>query len=136
AAGEIDLRLAFALDLADRAPDQAEDVLRLERRTQRRDRDRLGDPRRRGEHRGAAEAVSDEQPGRLVIAPQEIRGGDEIVDVRGEVGVREIAFAAAEPGEVEAQPRDAALRERLADRGRRLALLGAGEAVREQGGGE
>jgi len=80
--------------------------------------------------------VAYEQRRGAVLAPQEVGGRDQVVDVRREIGICEIAFAAAQPGEIEAQYRETALGERGADRGRRLGFLGAGETVGEDGVGE
>src|SRR5581483_1638160 len=104
---------------------------RLERRADRRHRARLGEAARRGENRGAAEAVADEKRGRRVLAPQEVGGGAQIVHVRGEGRGGEIAAACAEAGEVEAQHRDAARGEPLAEVGCGLRVLRAGEAMGE-----
>ena len=135
-AGDADPRVAFRVDFLERVLDQAQDVVRVEGRSDGRDRGRLGDPRSRGEHRRAAEAVPDQERRGAVLAPEEVRRGDEIVDVRGEIGVREITLAPAQAGEIEAQHGKPLLGERGADRGRGLALLGAGEAVGEDGVGE
>ena len=64
--------------------------------------------------------------------PQMIGRGDQIVDIRGECGVGEFALAGAEPGEIEAQHRDAVQLEPLGDMPRRPIALAAGEAMREQ----
>src|SRR5258708_11425993 len=71
-----------------------------------------------------------------MVLAQKIGRGDEVADVRGKIGVGEVAFAPAQAGEVEAQHGDAALGERGADVSRRLGVLRAGEAVGEQGVGE
>jgi hypothetical protein len=51
------------------------------------------------------------------------------------MAVGELAFALAEPGEIEPQGGDALRRERGADAPRAMARLGAGEAMREQSDG-
>ena len=61
-----------------------------------------------------------------------IRGGDQIVDVRGERGVGEFALAGAEAGEVETQHGDAVQFQTFRNAARRLVVLAAGKAVREQ----
>ena len=63
---------------------------------------------------------------------QEGGGGHQVGDVGGETGVAEIARRVAEAGEVEAQHRDAALREAGRDALGREHVLGAGEAMGEQ----
>jgi hypothetical protein len=67
----------------------------------------------RCQHGRAAEAVADQECGRAARGSQVIRRRNEISDVRGEMRIGEIAFARAEPGEIEAQHRDAARGERL-----------------------
>ena len=51
-------------DFGDAVAEQAGDMRRIERRGDRHHRARLGDAVRRGEHRGAAEAVADQDRGR------------------------------------------------------------------------
>jgi hypothetical protein len=62
---------------------------------------------------------------------QPVGRSHQVIDVGAEVRVREVAAAAAEPGEVEAQHAVSAGGQRLGDGGRRLGVLGAGEAVGE-----
>ena len=127
-----DLALALRADIRDLLLEQPGHVARIGWRRDGRDGSRLGDARRGGEHRGAAEAVADQQRGRALRAAQMIGGRHEIGDVGGEIRIGELAFARAEAGEVEAQHRDAALGERLGDALRREIVLAAGEAVGEQ----
>ena len=61
-----------------------------------------------------------------------VGGGDQIVDVRGKVGVGKLAFAGAEPGEIEAQHGDTVELEALGDVPRRPDAFAAGEAMRKQ----
>ena len=61
-----------------------------------------------------------------------IGGAHEVGDIGGERRIGKIAFAGAEPGEVEAQYRDALGRERDRDAFCCQRVLAAGEAVREQ----
>ena len=75
--------------------------------------------------------MSNQDRGRRVLALEPIRGRDQIANVRGERRIREIAFRAPQAREIEAQDSDARVGKRFADEGRRLAFLGAGEAVRE-----
>jgi len=58
--------------------------------------------------------------------------GNEIVHIRRESSVGELAFAAAQPGEIEAQHRDAMGHQAVCDQPGRLVVLAAGEAMREQ----
>ena len=66
------------------------------------------------------------------VRPQVIGGGDQIVDIRRERGVGELALAGAEPGEIEAQHRDAVQFQPLGNMPRRPVVLAAGEAMRKQ----
>ena len=81
-------------------------------------------------------APPSEWPIRIAGAPvrlaQVIGGGDQIVDVRGEMRVGEFAFAGAQPGKIEAQHGDAVMRQPLGDALGGEVVLAAGEAVREQ----
>ena len=70
--------------------------------------------------------------GALMRLAQMVGGGDQIVDVRGERRVGELAFAGAEAGEIEAQHRDAARLQPVGDAPGRPVVLAAGEAVRKQ----
>ena len=78
------------------------------RRRDGRDRARLRNRLRGGEHGGAAEAVADQDRGRLICFPQVIGRRHQVADVRRERRVGELAFARAEAGEIEAQHGDAA----------------------------
>ena len=131
-AGERDFDLALPRDVGDLVPEQPGDMRRIGRRGDRHHGARLGDAVRGGEHRGAAEAVADQDRRRGEFLAQVIGGGDQIVDVRGERGVGELAFAGAEPGEIEAQHRDAVQLQAFGDAPRRLVVLAAGEAMRKQ----
>jgi hypothetical protein len=70
--------------------DEVLDVLRLERSTDRGDGARFRNLRRRREHRGAAEAVPDQDLRRLVLLAQKTRGLDEVADVRRELQAGEV----------------------------------------------
>ena len=129
---ERDLDLALAGDLGDAVAEQTGDVRRIERRIDRYHGARLGDAVRGSEHRGAAETVTDQDRRRRQRLPQMIGGSDQIVDIRGESGVGELAFAGAEPGEIETQHGDAVKLQALGDVVRRPVVLAAGEAMREQ----
>ncbi len=132
AARERDLDLALLLNVGDMLLEQTGDVPRIGRRRNRRDRARFRHLRRGGQHRRAAEAVADQDRGRLIHLAQVIRGRDQIGDVGGKRRVGELALARAEPGEIETQHRDAARRQCLRDALCRQIVLAAGEAVREQ----
>lgn len=102
------------------------------RRRDGRDRPGFGDLPGGREDRGAAEAVADQDRWRLADAAQMIGGAHEIGDVGGEGRIGKIAFAGAEPGEVEAEHGDAPCGERNRDALGRQRVLAAGETVREQ----
>ena len=132
AAAEHDRGLAPALDLGARGRQQVGDVAGIEGCGDRRDGGRLGHAAGGGQHRGTAQRVADQQQWRLVAFAQEVGRGDQILDVRREVAVGELALARAEAGEIEAQHREATVGEAPADARGRQAVLRAGEAVGEQ----
>ncbi len=68
-----------------------------------------------GEDRCAAEAVADQDRGRLSYLAQMVGGLYEIGDIRRERAIGEIALAGAEASEVEAQHGDALERQRRGD---------------------
>src|SRR5262245_19279589 len=107
-------------------------MLWIERRVDGRDRGAFRDPHGGEAYGGAAQAVADQDPGSRVLGTHESGGGDQVGDVGGEAGVAEIPGRIAEPGEVEAQHRGAALGEALGDALGREHVLGAGEAMGEQ----
>ncbi len=86
----------------------------------------------RSEHRRPAEAVPDQQDGLRKPVQQVLGRSDQVGDIGGETGTAEVAFTAAQPGEVEPQTGNAFTRQRARHADRRAALLGAGEAMREQ----
>src|SRR5262249_60937161 len=94
---------------------------------------RLRDPRCRGQHGGSSKAVTDEELRRLLRLAKKGGCRDEVFDVGREVAVREFAFAAAEPGEVEAQHGDATRGQRPANARGGEPVLGARETVRKEG---
>ena len=122
----------FCMDVGDMLLEQAGDMRGIGRRRDGRDRARLRHLLRRGQHGGAAEAVADQDRGRPEHLAQVIRGRDQVGDVGGERRVGELALARAEPGEIEAQHRDAARRQAFGDALCRQHVLAAGEAMREQ----
>ena len=90
---------------------------------------------RGGQHRGAAQAVADQDRRRLLGFAQMVGGRHQIVDIRGKVRVGEFAFAGAQAGEIEAQHGDAIDRQPLGDALGGEVILAAGKAMREQRGG-
>ena len=106
AAGQRDFDLALLADVLDAILEQMRDMRGIGGRGDGHDRFCLGDLPGGGQNRGAAKAVADQDRRRLAGLPQMIGGANEIGDVGGEGRVGEIAFAGAEPGEVEPQHRD------------------------------
>ena len=96
-----DLDLAVFADVFDAILEHAGDMGGIGRRGD--GDDRLGVRNLPGscQDRGAAEAMADQDRRRLARFPQVIGGAHEIGDVGREGGIREIAFAGAEAGEVE-----------------------------------
>jgi hypothetical protein len=115
AAGELDGRLPGALDLVEIAGEVLHHVRRIARRRDGRHGPDFGDFAGRCQHGGAAEAVADENGRRLVLLTQPVGGAHEILHIGTEIGVGELALARAEPGEVEAQCRDAELAQPAGD---------------------
>ena len=70
--------------------------------------------------------------GGAIARAQMIGGGDQILDVRGEMRVGEFALAHPESGEIEAHHRDAGLGQPLGDALGGEVVLAAGEAMRKQ----
>jgi hypothetical protein len=126
------LDLALGGDFLEPILEQPGDVGRIAGRGDGHHRARLRHLGRRREHGGAAEAVADEDRGRLRPAAQFVRGRDQIADVGGKRRVGKLAFARAEPGEVEAQHGDAERGERFGHALGGVDVLAAGEAVRKQ----
>ena len=112
--------------------EQAGDMGGVGRRGDRHHAARICDAVRGRQHGGAAQAVADQERGRRSRLAQMIGGGHQVVDVGRKMRVGEFALAAAQPGEVEAQHRDAVRRQPLGDRLGGAAVLAAGEAMREQ----
>ena len=127
----VHLDLALGLDLIDLILEQADDMRRIVGRGDGDHGARVGDAVRGGQHRAAAQAVADQDRRRAVHLAQMIGGGDQILDVRRKMRVGEFAFAAAEPGEIEAQHGDAVDRQPLGDALGGKVVLAAGETVRE-----
>jgi hypothetical protein len=128
---DADSALTAFPDHRDLIGEQVGDMAGVRRGTDGGDRPRLGDTGGRRQYRSSAEAVSDQQRRRLPSGAQVVGGSHQIIDVGGEVGVGEFAFAGAQSGEVEAQNSDAAGGERIGDPSGCAAVLAAGEAVRE-----
>src|SRR6201986_3498246 len=114
-AGQRDLGLALLADAVDMVPKETGDMRGVRRRGDGDDvvcfRDFVGS----GEDRSSAEAVADQDCRCFTRLPQMIRGADEIGDIGGERRVGELALAGAEPGEIEAQHREALYAERRRD---------------------
>jgi hypothetical protein len=113
---QLHARLTVALDLVDVAGKALQHMSRIERRADRCHRLCLGDLAGRGEDCGTAQTVSDEKRRCLMLLAQPVGGLDEVLDIGAEVGVGELAFAGAQPGEIEAQRGDAELAQTLAMR--------------------
>ena len=131
-AGQRDLDLAVLADGVELVLEQMRDVAGIAGRGDRHHRPRLRDRIGRRQHRGAAEAVADQQRRRPSRLAQMVGGGDQVGDIGRERGVGEFALARTDAGEVETQYRDAERRQRIGDALRRHHVLAAGEAVREQ----
>src|SRR5262249_25535379 len=82
-----------------------------------------------------SEAVADQDLRRHVAVTQEVGCLHEVSDIRGEVGVGEIASAGAQSGKIEAQHGDAMASQTFGDTASGEDVLRAGEAVREQSEG-
>ncbi len=130
--GERHLDLALAPDVLDAILEQMRDMGGIGGRGNGDDRLCVGDLPGSGEDRRPAKTVPDQDRRRLTRLPQMVGGEDEIGDVRRERRIGEIAFAGAEPGEVEPQHGNAARRQRRRDAPRRQHVLAAGEAMRKQ----
>ena len=127
-----DLNLALRCNLGGAVAKQADDVRRIERRADRDHRARLRDAMRGGEHRGAAQTMTDQNRGRGERLAQMVGRGDQIVDVGRKGGVGKLAFAGAEPGEIEPQHGDAVKLQAVGDVACGPVVLAAGEAMRKQ----
>src|SRR5690606_14286109 len=91
--------------------------------------------RGRTQHGGAAEGMANQQTGRLVALAEEARGRHQVANRSTVRGLGELAATLTESREVKAQHRDTQRGQRATDRDRRTRLLGAREAVREDGTG-
>ena len=130
--GEQHFRLSLLFNHLQTVSELMRDMLGRRRRSHRRHRHRLRHFLRRRQHRRPAERMPDQYRRRLMVDAQILGGANQILHIRGEVGVGEVALARAQPGEVEAQHRDVPLGEGGGDAGGGENVLGAGEAVREQ----
>ena len=130
--GELHLDLALGADVLDPILEEMRDMRGIGGRGDGDDRLGVGNLPGGGEDRGAAEAVADQDRGRLPGFAQMIGGADEVGDIRRKGRIGKIALAGAKPGEIEPQHRDAARRQRGRDAFRRQHVLAAGEAMRKQ----
>lgn len=131
-ARQLHQRLAVRLDRRHLVAEQPRHVLHVARRAEGGDGAHLGHRPGGDQHRGAAQAVADQQRWRLAGAAQPVGRRHQVLHVGREVGVGELSLAVAEPGEVEAQHRDPVLHQRARDAGGGEDVLAAGEAVGEQ----
>ena len=134
-AAEVDLRHPLLGDLLPRSRQGLAQMGRVGRRAESGDRLRLRKRRSGRQHRGAAEAVADQQLGGAMVGAQEVAGRLQVIEVGMKVGLGEVAVALAEAGEVEPQHTEAAPGQLLADPTCHPQILGAGEAMGEQGEG-
>ena len=86
---------------------------------------------RGGQNSRTAEAVSDQDGWRFIIAPKKIHRSQEILDIGRKIRVCEIAAAHAEAGEIEPQHADALCRQRRRYPRRGENIFRAGKAMRE-----
>ena len=135
AAGQRDGRFAVRADGIQVLAELTQDVAGLGRCGDGGDGPGFGNALGRGQHGSTAQAVADQQGRRLVFAPQEVGGGQQVGDVGGEVAIGEVALTGAQAGEVEAHHGHAACLQGAADAGSSLDVLAAGEAVGEEGEG-
>ena len=131
-AGEQHLGLAGPFDLVPRAGEVVCHMGRVGRGTDGRHRLGVGDVAGGSQHSSATQAVADQDGGGAVVVPEVVRGGHQVGNVGGEVGVGELALAMAQAGEVEAQHGNAVARQTLGDAGGGEDVLRAGEAVGEE----
>ena len=133
--GERHLRGAGGLDLGHVGGEVRDDVGRVGGGVDGGDGAHLGDFAGRGQHRRAAERMADQELRSGARRAQERGCRNEVGDVRGEVGVGELALARAEAGEVEAQHREPSGGQGLGDPRRGEDVLRAGEAMGEDSKG-
>ena len=132
-AGEFDLGLAVALDVGDPVREVVHQMPRIGRCADGGDAPDLRNPVGRGQHRRTAERMADQNGRRLSLAAHPVGRRHQVVDVRGEAGIGELAVAVPETGEVESQHRDVALGQPRGDPPGRRQVLRAGETMGEQG---
>ena len=131
-AGKRHRRDALRFDLIEMGGEVMRDVRGVGRCCDRHDACGLRHVRRGGKHGGAAEAVADQQCRRGKVRAQEIDRRQQVLHVRREIRVGELAFAAADAGEVETKDRDAARGEALCNPRGRENVLAAGKAMGKQ----
>ena len=86
-----------------------------------------------GEHGGTAEAVTDEQLGSTEPRSNGVGGAHQIRHIGREIGVCELSFTVPEAGKIESQHGDPLTCQGAGNPRCRGDVLGAGEAVGEQG---
>ena len=94
-----------------------------------------GSPPGRGQSRGTAEAVPDQDAGRIALLLHRPDRGCQIGDVAAEGGMGEIALALPQPGEVKAKDANAAGGERPRDPHGRHRVLAARKTMGKNGVG-
>ena len=132
AAGKLYLRLARRADLIERAAEVREHMTDVGGRSDGDDRLRLGNGGCRGQHGSTPKRVADQDGRRGVIVAQVVGCADEILDVGGKVGIRELSLRRSKAGEIEAQHAEAVRRQGGGDTPRGQDVFGAGEAMREK----
>ncbi len=131
-AGKRDLGFAARANGVQRLAELMQHMGNVGRRADGDHRLRFGNAVRRRQHGGAAERMADQDRRRFECPAQVVGRAHQVIDVRRKIGVGEIAFGRAKPGEIESQHADAGCRQRTGNAPRGQPILRAGEAVSEQ----